>query len=233
MRKLFAGLVISALSSNILFATVIHPSLPAGTQYQLVFATAGELVPSSTSIGYYNAFVTAEAALSASLPVTTWHAVASTASINANANAPSGGLPVYNTQGILVATAATGLYTNPLSSPIQYDQFGNVNFAAAATGSTSAGFNDGGGVLGSEFPTLGEPSSVGRDWASAGTGLYLPTFAEFPYALYALSDPITAVPEPATYTLLVAALMTMGGLRLMRRTCSSRNLAAPVLSSPR
>src|ERR1700730_10846629 len=117
MRKsvaVFLLAVFAALSATQLMATVIPPiGLAPGSQYQLIFVTGDSITPGSSNIADYNAFAAAEAALSPSLPVATWHVVGSTASINANVNAPSGDVPVYNTQGIEVASAA-GLYTGSL-----------------------------------------------------------------------------------------------------------------------
>ena len=39
-------------------ATVILPNLPANSEYQLIFATSGEINSTSGTIGTYNAFVT-------------------------------------------------------------------------------------------------------------------------------------------------------------------------------
>ena len=101
-------------------AIVIPPmGLAPGSQYQLIFVTYNGIAGSYTSEAPYNAFANSEAALNPSLPSTSWRAVTSTADgTNANVNAPSGGLPVYNTAGQLVAPAATGLYTENLVNPI-------------------------------------------------------------------------------------------------------------------
>lgn len=108
-------------------ATVIPPiGLAPGSQYQLIFVTAGKRDATSSEIADYNAFVTAEAALNPSLPTAIWHVVGSTSTTAATDNAPSSGLPVYNTQGMLVSAAGQNLYDwSPyLSAPVKYDQFG-------------------------------------------------------------------------------------------------------------
>lgn len=135
-------------------ATVIPPiSLAPGSQYQLIFVTAGTRDATSGHIADYNAFVSAEAALSPSLPTTNWRAVASTAArnedgtfdeiTNAVNNAPWHGLPVYNTQGVLVRSADYSIYpdglpdfTYQLLSPVGFDQFG-----LPITPNTLAGLN--------------------------------------------------------------------------------------------
>ena len=139
---LHAALAAFALPAAQIMAAVIPPiGLSAGQQYQLVFVTADGRDATSSNIADYNTFVTNEAALNALLPAATWHDVGSTASVDANVNAPSGGLPVYNTAGQLVATAGTGLYTATLVNPILYDQFGNAEPANTAVW-TGSGSND-------------------------------------------------------------------------------------------
>ncbi len=120
----------AALSTTRLMADVIAPvGLPPGSPYQLIFVTADGIPATSTTEAPYNTFVNSEAALSPTLPASSWHAMTSTADgTNANVNAPSGGVPVYNTIGQLVATAATGIYISDLGSEISYDQFGNLAY---------------------------------------------------------------------------------------------------------
>ncbi len=111
MRKLiaaFLGAAFAVISATQLMAAVVPPiGLAPGSQYQLIFVTADAITPGSSNIADYNAFVTAEAALNPSLPPATWDVVGSTASVDANVNAPSEGVPVYNTQGIEVRVTAT------------------------------------------------------------------------------------------------------------------------------
>jgi len=137
-------------------ATVIPPiGLAPGSQYQLIFVTAGTRDATSGHIADYNAFVSAEAALSPSLPISNWHAVASTLARNEDGtfeeltyavnNAPWHGLPVYNTQGVLVRSADYSIYPDGLPdfsyqllSPVGFDQFG-----LPITPNTLAGPNSG------------------------------------------------------------------------------------------
>ena len=94
----------------------------------MIFVTNEGMTATSPDINAYNAFVTAEAALNPSLPSgVTWNAVISTPTVNANTNAVSvAGLPIYNTQGIEVASGATGLYTPSLLAPVEYNQYGDL-----------------------------------------------------------------------------------------------------------
>jgi hypothetical protein len=205
-------------------AGVIPPiGLAPGSQYQVIFVTFDTTTATSSDINDYNAFVTAEAAFGAAnwgLPNATWHAVASTPTSNAIDNAPSVGLPVYNTQGQLVA--ASSIYTGSLLTPVSYDEGGfpyGVANAAVWTGT------DPFGVALPRF-TLGGPGTTAAHGYAGGAGAFWLDQGSnggiFAYAaLYALSDPITVpIPEPATLTLLGSALLLLGGFRFLRaRRC--------------
>jgi hypothetical protein len=219
----FAALALSAAQ---LMAAVIPPiGLSAGSQYQLVFVTADGRDATSSNIADYNTFVTNEAALNPLLPAATWNDVGSTATVDANVNASSGGLPVYNTAGQLVATAGTGLYTATLVNPILYDQFGTASPANTAvwTGSGSNGtdYNNPpllglGASIGAT--AIGDPTAISANWAHDGNHIQS---AALP--LYALSTAITVpTPEPATLTLLGSALLLQGGIGIFRRRRARR-----------
>jgi hypothetical protein len=220
------GFAATAFSGTKSRATVILPNVPAGTSYEILFVTLDTTQATSTNISDYNAFVTNEAnqspaleELKASHPSLTWQAVASTAAVNAIVNAPDNGVAVYNTQGIELATAATGIYNGGLLNAVQYNQFGNtesgLTYIDAWTGTNASGGGVLGEQLGSTYPVEGYyTSSAG--WIDEGNdadGFGINTDY---YPLYALSSPIT-VPEPATITLLGSALLTVAGMRLVRR----------------
>ena len=112
----------------------IPPNLPAGSKYEIAFVTYGGTTATDPYEADYNAFVTAQAQQNPNLPQgVTWHAIASTYENgdvqDAIHNAPfTSSIPVYNTQGQLVANAATPLYSiyGNILNPIGYDQFGNA-----------------------------------------------------------------------------------------------------------
>jgi hypothetical protein len=147
MRKSLAVLFVAALTSitfpaTHLMAVFIPPSgLGPGSQFQLIFVTTDTTAASSSTIGTYNSFVTGEAApinalLSADgIHGVTWAAVAATTSTQASANAPTyAGMPVYDTNGDLVA-ASGGLYTlSSLNHAPDYDQNGNFSNTTVWTG---------------------------------------------------------------------------------------------------
>ena len=101
---LFAVFASIPLVAGHLWADVIPPiGLAPGSQYQLIFVTAGTIAGTIPSEAPYNAFVTAQALLNPSLPSTTWHSVTAAGNTEALQNAPSGNLvPIYNTAGQLV-----------------------------------------------------------------------------------------------------------------------------------
>jgi hypothetical protein len=205
----FACLLLHSLEVT---AAFIPPNLPPGSQYQLIFVTQHTTAATNNDIAYYNTFVTAEAALNPLLPQNVaWHAVASTATVNTIDNAPWSAVPVYNTAGIEVASVATGLYgTVSLLSAPEYNQFGTrTTLDIIWTGShyNGTGYN---------------PHSLGDGSGSARVGQAHTRFfpwidndlssATLLHPMYALSSPITVpAPEPSTRTLLVAALLMLGG----------------------
>jgi hypothetical protein len=216
---IFAAIAAVALSATHLMATTL-PSLPPGSQYQIVFVTADTTLATNSDIEYYNSFVTAEAnsnSILASLGVQ-WKAVASTAARNAITNAPSSGLPVYNTAGLEVASAATGLYTLDLLNPIAYDQNGASLATYVYTGSFYTGQRFQGnlpGGLGQALPEIGRsdaPPPHDGQWMEYGSNF----ISSNQWPVYALSEPIT-VPEPAAFTLFGSSLLLLGGFRWQRQ----------------
>jgi hypothetical protein len=213
-----AAFVAFGLSAAELKAGIIPPiGLPAGAPYELIFVTKDLGTATSANIADYNAFVTAEAALNPALPSATWHAVASTSSISASVNAPSfAGIPVYNTEGILVASSAAGLYSGGLVNPVEYDQFGTqTGWAFAWSGSLANGSAD--HVLG---PPGTQPVNLGALSTNPTNSTWLNAFvgghSDDSNPFFALSDPINT-PEPASLALLASGAAAFGGLRLLRR----------------
>ena len=231
MYRLIVGLpfaALAALSTSHLMASVIPPiGLAPGSPYQLVFVTYAAIPGTSPSEAPYNTFVNSEAGASPTLPVSIWHAVTSTADgTNADVNAPSpaGGLPVYNTAGQLVATAATGLYTAPLVNPIEFDQFGNLATQAPDPWSANAWTWTGSqlpgvAVPGAELGSFVGGTEVGINVATIPTWITALTFASTnALQVYALSGTlISPIPEPTSITLFGSGVLLLCAMRLHHR----------------
>lgn len=229
-RHLFAAVAaLSVVASSLSAAVILPTGLAPGSQYQLIFVTADPSNATNPDINFYNTFVSNQAALgviSSGLPSgLTWTAVASTSAVDANANAPSGALPVYNTIGQQVTAPGVGIYTGALDNLVAYDQYGL--FAGLAdtsrvwTGSDFTGVGIPGFTLGG-----GGQAEVGQ-LALDGTWLEfttLPKAAEVAFArpFYALSSVITVVPEPASLTLFAVGLALIALRALRSRRPSAR-----------
>ena len=161
---------------------------PVGT-FQEIFVTGSPITTgASNSISTYNNWVTLNAASFGSFPAgTTWDAVASTASVAANVNAPSGSYPIYNTAGQLVSVG-NSIYSGSLANPVGYDAAGNPvgESTPVWTGSNADGTAATGQTLGTAFPVEGNPTVTGSSWLVSGTSA-----SSNSAALYALSGPIT------------------------------------------
>jgi hypothetical protein len=206
----FASITSSASQAP---AQLILPiGLPHGTPYQLIFVTADAIEATSTNIDDYNLFVTEEARLNPMIPITTFHVVGSTNSLDANLNALSGGLPVYNTRGIRVA-GPEGIYTGSILSPVAYDQFGMPVNGSVWTGSNADGTSNGPVTsLGDGLPKHGNSFDTNSSWL-AGAVTSLPG-EKLP--LYALSTALVVTPEPGSLMLLGIGILAISGTRLLR-----------------
>lgn len=207
------------------------PLLQPGDQYQLVFVTADTFSATSTDISTYNVEVTAEAALDPTLAAfdtlndVTWTVIGSTATVNANVNAPSSG-SVYTLDGTMVASSAQSLYSDqcpvsvnmcpgPLFAPIDITQLGTVLVTSVWTGSLSGGVAAGDPSLGYDYSYLGATADPSDDVTQGCTPDTSSFWADCDYnpsselfSLYALSSEITVpTPEPEPVGLMLPALI--------------------------
>ena len=219
---LAAALAASAVGARA--DSMLPTGLAPGSQYEIAFVTSDGTNAESSSILTYNDFVTAEAnedSVLAGLGVQ-WHAIASTDTAAAKDNAPfSASIPVYNTAGQLVADAADPLYGGTLLNAIDTTQSGKFAWLVLTgpgvwTGSYSNGTIRTGEALGDkgqgEYPIFGYCSDTNVAWL-----WYRAASADTTFSLYALSSPITVVPEPSTFALLVAGAIGLIGCAWRRR----------------
>jgi hypothetical protein len=220
LARLLLSLCSAALVTTKIGAAVILPNLPVGSVYELIFVTTGTHDGAWDSDNPYNAIATAEGSTIAGLPANlVWNAVASyNLSGDASLNAPSfPNVPIYNTQGIEVATGAMGLYSGTLLHPVEYNATGAITTASFVwTGSAPNGGAWLGGLGRGTDTGMVIPPIVGNPMATDGTWLFdtsLPDSTQLP--LYALSYPIRVTPEPST-----VILAALGALALL--TCRRR-----------
>jgi hypothetical protein len=222
-RTAFSVLVavfLAAVSSSAV-AAIILPDLPAGTPYQLVFVTRGEVTAfTHASASAANSMVQAQANQNPDLPLTTWKAVASFGG-NASLNAPVfDGVPIYNLAGQLVATGSAFYSSSHLAS-IAYDQYGAYAYADPWTGMNPDGSPRDPVSAIAPAVTFGYSASLTGAWAYGST-----TYNNMEQkSFYGLSGQLEAVPEPSTYALALAGLLCGGWQMRRRRTLSGREAA--------
>jgi hypothetical protein len=195
------ALTLAGLISHPAIAEVILPDLPIGSKYQLVFVTRGASTGFSPPI---NQFVRQQAAQNLLLPETIWWGVASLGN-PATSNAQTyADIPIFNTGGQRVAINGSAFYSAQHEAPINFDQFGDLHATEVWTGMNPDGGAAGIASLygGNPAAMLGLSTSTTASWASAGVSLNNLEIRP----LYALSEPIVAVPEPAS------CMMVFGGL---------------------
>ncbi len=190
-----------------------------GDTYHLLFITSGATQATSSDIATYNTFVNDQAALS-SLPGVSgleWFAIATTStSIHPRDNAPVSA-PIYRLDDVLLATGFDQFYGDPpltgdnftgLPATPTIDQHGNSRGGNVWTGSNRQGLAAASNrVLGQLDPRFGSSSNT-RNYLDA----FNMTSRNTAYPMYALSGPLTVVPEPSSL-----ALLGFGGLLLLLR----------------
>lgn len=182
----------------------VPPGLNAGDRFHLLFVTRDLRNADSADISEFNDFVSIVADSAGIGPTTAgirWFAVASTPTINARDNAFVQA-PVYNMQGETLATGFDDMWDGTLSSAVNYDEYSTAIIPRhhVWTGSRS----DGTGKAGQE---LGQIAAIVIGDLKLSDGRWLDASASHilvDWHLYALSEPLTMVPEPSM-------LVTIGG----------------------
>jgi hypothetical protein len=196
--------LIAVIAQPIAAGIYVPPGINQGDTYQLAFVTAGLHDALATDIEDYNAFVTAEAALNPNFTGTNegirYFVMGSTEFVNAEDNAVASA-DIYRFDGAQFATRDLwdefSLHGGPFVS-LSIDQFGRTttigHIYTGTHGEVGLGTATAAplGTTDPLGPSLGAAfASDGRwiGWGEVGT-------RGVPRPLYALSSPITYVPEP-------------------------------------
>jgi hypothetical protein len=201
-------------------ATGLNP----GDQYRLVFITSATTNATSADITTYNTFVQGVANSSTTFPDlgnATWNIVASTLAVdardNTGTNPGSGtGVPVFLMDGTTLFAADNGDIWNGANVAVQFDENGDVlSEDRAFTGS-----NNNGTALGTTGDTALGVDSTPPDVSGVGTGRsdntgWMRNFKAgwtAQNSVFAMSEPLTVIPEPSS-----VVLLSFGGVALLRR----------------
>jgi hypothetical protein len=196
---------------------------PTSGPYRLAFVTSDTTVATSTDISTYNSFVTSEAAFNSALPITSWTAIASTASTDALSNtscniAGCASDPIYLVDGTELATTLANFFADNLLSTnaIAVDETGAAYGGGYVwTGSNSDGTGAAGATLGTSYPEFGDPYA---DNGLSNADLFS---SSTDYSLYAISAPIGSsinVPEPASAAILLTGVVALAASGNRRRS---------------
>ena len=195
--------------------------LSAGEQFQFVFLTDSLTTATSTDIDTYNTFVN-KAAGGATYggQTVTWYAIASTSTVSAITNTDEYRFPVYLTNGTKVATSTEqtegGLYSGTLLARIGIDIDGRPpgrDLGRVWTGTNQDGSIATGNALGDDEPVYG--TALPR----SAVQFYRATQAnDRSEPMYAISELLTAVPEPSTFlSMAIGMTIVLAQVGLRRR----------------
>lgn len=194
----------------------------AGDSYRLIFVTSTTTLATSTDISTYNSFVQGVAD-AAGLGGATWKIVGSTEDVDARDNTGtnptlSSGVPVLLMNGTSLFAADNTDLWDGANVAVQFDESGtDVGSLRVFTGSTAGGVEEAGAgqFLGSTV-VQSNGNVVVRTGGTANTGgTWMRVFSDSPdgaRSVYAMSDPLTVIPEPSA-----ALLGAIGAVMLLRR----------------
>lgn len=213
------------------------PGLEPGDQYRLLFVTSATRDATSTDIADYNDFVqqVAHAAPVVSSWGLSWSVVGSTEAVDARTNTGTDygdgsdgyGVPVYRLDGVKLVPDYRGLW-EPIDFPVSVPGGPNLTELGAVlepepdsieveayTGTTMFGVVDEGFHLGSvgSVSTGLVNAPENPEWFSR---LSISSQAQLPF--YAMSEVLTAIPEPSCSTMLFIG-MVIAIARLRKRRC--------------
>ncbi len=202
----FAAFAIAPLASSAAPITVPSDLLP-GQSYRLAFVTSTTRDATSTSIADYNSFVAAVAAGVPELAAlsTTWTAIGSTSSIDARDNTltnpnVSVGDPIYRLDNTRIGNDNADLWDGTIIVPLLIGEQGlpvSHPTDAVWTGTEITGIAQGLSEFGViSGVTNGFYPREGPFWMEADTEPF-----DTPLPLYAMSGPLTVIPEPSSIAL--------------------------------
>jgi hypothetical protein len=203
-----------------------------GDQYRLAFVTSTTGVATSTDIADYNSFVTAAANLEPLLVAlgTSWNVIGSTLTVDARDNtgtSPSSvaggsvGVPIYLVNDTKLADSNDDLWDGSIDLPLNINENGDPYSDFVFTGTffdgwvqeppRPLGFNGGAGEGPSAW--IGNANSSAGAWMIGGTEEDQARLLPF----YAMSEVLTAVPEPGSIILMSIGAIGLNGFGGRRR----------------
>jgi hypothetical protein len=189
--------VFTCLVAGNVFGAVFQPDgVSPGDTYHLIFSTSGMRDATAGTLELYDSFVNAESSQSELTKDASWSAIMSLrldeqTFIHARESLVVSG-PVYNLAGQLVSDV--GLWDIELQAAPNFDQFGRERSVVegVATGTNASGYASFDAPPYSPRVTVGSNADLrGGAWVD-DDDQEIGTLSHF----YALSAPITAVPEP-------------------------------------
>jgi hypothetical protein len=245
---LFCAISLAAPLAASAAPITVPPGLNPGDKYRLVFVTSTKRDATSKNIDDYNTFVNTAANSVSELAAlgTTWKAIASTKNTPAAVNTSTdliynpGQQPIYRLDGALVANDYWEFWNGKHRVAIDRNESGSPaddpyhNFTVW-TGTKPDGYQFSyefniAGPLGGGSTRFGDVKSVMGYYNSFHSQLWtigVIEVTETAGRLYAMSGPITVVPEPSSFVL--AALGLLGLIVYTRRR---RNLSSVCVRCP-
>ena len=189
-----------------------------GDTYRFAFITSGTTLATSTNIDDYNAFVQAQAAASTSfsnLGTATWKIIGATDTTDVFSNTgttTSGGESVFLLNNELFATNYADLWDGTAENRLDRDQNGDARPKDSPIwtqwNAVWTGLNGDASTSGNP---LGNNGDVRHGLMSAESNFWINRSSNsgstYSLAVYALSAPLTIVPEPSTMILLGTGLL--------------------------